>query len=432
MDRHHSSSNREFNPETLALGYGYDPLLSEGSVKPPVFLTSTFQFESAADGKRFFELAYGLEQRRPDETPGLIYSRINNPNLQMFEERLAAWDRTDKGLVFSSGMASISTSLLALLRPGDVVLCSAPVYGGTHFLLEHILPPLGIEYRAVPATCNTVAGMEEAAAAVGADRVRMLYVETPANPSNAMVDIAAISALARKLSEGRDPARRVVTAIDNTFLGPVFQRPADFGADLVIYSATKFIGGHSDLVAGVVTGPEDLITSIGVYRTILGTMPNPFVGWLLLRSLETLSIRMRRQAKSAETLASLLHDHPKVRAVHFPTLLEADSPERQLFERQCTGPGSLIAFDVVGGEESAFAVLDRFEVFRLAVSLGGTESLVEHPMRMTHADVPPELLATFGVTPGMIRMSVGLEHLSDLRRDLLWALEAATRDGSEG
>jgi len=424
MDRHHSSSDREFNPETLALGLGYEPSRSEGSVKPPVFLTSTFQFDSAADGKRFFELAYGLEQRDAGENPGLIYSRINNPNLQIFEERMAAWDRTAKALVFASGMAAISTSLLALLRPGDVVLATAPVYGGTHFLLEHILPPLGIEYRAVLAGLDTAEAMATAAAEVGADRVRMLYIESPANPSNAMVDLAAVSATARALSEGRDPARRVLTVVDNTFLGPVFQRPADFGADLILYSATKFIGGHSDLVAGVVTGPEDLIGQVGVYRTILGTMPNPFTGWLLLRSLETLSIRMRRQAKSATALADLLSDHPKVRAVFFPSLWDEGSAERALWERQCTGAGSLIAFEVDGGEEAAFAVLDRFEVFRLAVSLGGTESLVEHPMRMTHADIPPDLLGTFGVTPGMIRMSVGLEHLSDLRRDLLWALEA--------
>ncbi len=425
MDRHHSSTLHEFNPETLALGYGYDAALSQGAVKPPVFLTSTFQFENAADGKRFFELAYGLEQRRPGEIPGLIYSRINNPNLQIFEERMAAWDRTEAGLVFASGMAAISTSMLALLRPGDVVLTTAPVYGGTHFLLEHILPPLGIEHRAVLAGLDTAADMAAAAAEVGPERVRLLYVETPDNPSNALVDIAAVSALARSLSEGRAPERRVVTAVDNTFLGPVFQRPGAFGADLMIYSATKFIGGHSDLVAGVITGTKELMGAIGVYRTILGTMPNPFVGWLLLRSLETLSIRMRRQAKSAAALATLLAEHPRVRAVRYPTLWSPGSPEHELWKRQCTGAGSLIAFEVEGGEEAAFAVLDRFEVFRLAVSLGGTESLVEHPMRMTHADVPPEQLERYGVTPGMIRMSVGLEHLSDLKRDLSWALDAA-------
>jgi methionine-gamma-lyase len=216
-----------------------------------------------------------------------------------------------------------------------------------------------------------------------------------------------------------------VVVVDNTFLGPVFQRPASLGADLVIYSATKFIGGHSDLVAGIASGPARLIDPINVYRTILGTMAQPFTGWLLLRSLETVSVRMRRQAKSARKLAELLAAHPAVTAVHYPGLLPEGDPQRAIYERQCTGPGSLIAFEVAGGQEAAFRVLDAFEIPRLAVSLGGTESLVEHPMTMTHADVSAEENERFGVTPGLIRMSVGLEHLSDLKRDLLHALGAA-------
>ncbi len=423
MDRKHSKSGKDFNPETLALGYGYRPELSQGSVKPPVFLTSTFQFASAMDGKRFFELAYGLRERQPGEIPGLIYSRLNNPNLQIFEERLAAWDHTEKGAVFASGMAAISTSLLALLRPGDVVLSTAPVYGGTHFLFENILPNYGIEVIQVPGGDHTPARMEAAAERAGRERVRLLFVETPANPSNLLTDIRAVADLAATLSHER--GERVVTAVDNTFLGPVFQRPADHGADLVLYSATKFIGGHSDLVAGVATGSAELIDTIGVYRTILGTMANPFTGWMLLRSLETLSIRMRRQMKNARVLAKLLAEHPKVRAVHYPGLLEEGTEQAAIYARQCTGPGSLIAFEVDGGEEAAFRVLDSFEVCRLAVSLGGTETLVEHPMSMTHADVPPEELELHGVTPGLIRMSVGIEHISDLKRDLLHSLDAA-------
>ncbi len=420
MKKRHSSGDREFNPETLALGYAYDPSLSEGAVKPPVFLTSTFQFDSAQHGKEFFELAYGLRERAPGEVPGLIYSRLNNPNLQIFEQRMAAWDRTERGATFSSGMAAISTAALAFLRPGDRVLCSSPVYGGTHFLLENILPQFGIEAVQVPAGINTPTRMGELARELGG--VRMLYLETPANPSNAMVDIAAVAALGRALSE--ESGRKVITAVDNTFLGPVFQRPATLGADLVIYSATKFIGGHSDLIAGVITGPSALLEPLLSFRTILGTMAAPFTGWMLLRSLETLSIRMRRQAKNARVLAAMLADHPRVTRVNYPTLLPEGSPERAIYTSQCTGPGSLISFEVEGGEEAAFEVLDRFEVFRLAVSLGGTESLVEHPMRMTHADVEPAALEAIGVTPGLIRMSVGIEHLSDLKRDLRYALDA--------
>jgi methionine-gamma-lyase len=420
MDRKHKATGREFNPETLALGLGYDATLSQGAVKPPVFLTSTFQFASAQDGKRFFELAYGLREKDKGEIPGLIYSRLNNPNLQIFEERLAAWDKTDAGAAFASGMAAISTTMMALLRPGDHVISTAPVYGGTHFLLENILPPLGIHGTQVLGGTGAEVRMRAAADDVIPGSVAMLYLETPANPSNALTDIAAVVALADELEQST--GRRPVVAVDNTFLGPVFQRPATQGADLILYSATKFIGGHSDLVAGVVTGRQALMTQIGVYRTILGTMAQPFTGWLLLRSLETVSVRMRRQAKSARKLAQLLADHPKVSRVYYPGLLQPGDPQHDIYGRQCSGPGSLIAFEVEGGEAAAYEILDRFEVYRLAVSLGGTESLVEHPMTMTHADVPPAQLESYGVTPGLIRMSIGLEHISDLRRDLNSAL----------
>jgi methionine-gamma-lyase len=210
--------------------------------------------------------------------------------------------------------------------------------------------------------------------------------------------------------------------VDNTFLGPVFQRPLPLGVDLCLYSTTKFIGGHSDLIAGVVTGRAEVMAAVLESRTILGTMANPFSGWTLLRSLETLSLRMRRQAKNAQSLAELLRDHPAVEPVYFPGLLQKGDPEYPVYRKQCSGPGSLIAFDVRGAREAAYKVLDSFEVFRLAVSLGGTESLVEHPMTMTHSDVPPVELEAHGGGPGLIRMSVGIEHLSDLRRDLLFAL----------
>jgi len=420
MKRTHSSGNKEFNPETLALGYGYDPELSAGSVKPPVFLTSTFQFSSAAEGKRFFELAYGLRKAADGEQTGLIYSRLNNPNLQMFEERMAAWDRSEKGATFASGMAAISTTMLALVEPRSVIVSTSPVYGGTHYLLEHILPRFGVEHRFIPAGDEAPAALERVAEEVGRERVRMVFVETPANPSLVHTDIAAVAAITAGLGSPEAPAGLVV---DNTLLGPVFQRPAPQGADVVVYSATKFLGGHSDLIAGVATGTGRVMDRVLESRTILGTQTSPFNGWLLLRSLETVSVRMRRQAKTARKLALVLADHPRVRNVRYPGLLDPASSQGALFQRQCTGAGSMISFEVEGGEEAAFRVLDRFEVFRLAVSLGGTESLVEHPATMTHADVSPEENAGVGVTPGLIRMSVGLEHRSDLERDLRYALE---------
>ena len=422
MKRKHSDGEKEFNPETLALGYAYEPSRSEMSVKPPVFLTSTFQFESAAEGKRFFELAYGLREPDEGEQQGLIYSRLNNPNLQIFEERMAAWDQTEMGATFSTGMAAISTCVMAFVEPGDVVLSTSPVYGGTHYLFHHVLAKYGVEAHFVPAGDGVAEAMAAVADEVGRERVKVIFLETPANPNLLHSDIAAVSQLARDLSAGRE-GPQVVTMVDNTLLGPIFQRPATLGADVVIYSATKFLGGHSDLVAGLATGSAALMKPIRDLRTILGTVTTPFNGWLLQRSLETVSVRMRRQAKSAKALAKLLAEHPRVTAVAYPSLLAPDDPQHELFERQCTGTGSLISFDVEGGQEAAFAVLDRFEVFRLAVSLGGTESLVEHPMRMTHADVPPEELAALGVNGGTIRLSVGLEHLSDLRRDLRHALK---------
>lgn len=422
MKRKHSDGEKEFNPETLALGYAYDPARSEMAVKPPVFLTSTFQFESAAEGKRFFELAYGLREPDEGEQQGLIYSRLNNPNLQIFEERMSAWDQTEMGATFATGMAAISTCVLAFVEPGDVVLSTSPVYGGTHYLFHHVLAKFGVEARFVPAGDGVAEAMAAVADEVGRERVKVIFLETPANPNLLHSDIAAVSKLAREMSAERE-GPQVVTMVDNTLLGPIFQRPAILGADVVIYSATKFLGGHSDLVAGLATGSTALMKPIRDLRTILGTVTTPFNGWLLLRSLETVSVRMRRQAKSAKALAKLLADHPRVTAVSHPSLLKPGEPQHELFTRQCTGAGSLISFDVEGGEEAAFAVLDRFEVFRLAVSLGGTESLVQHPMRMTHADVPPEELAALGVNGGTIRLSVGLEHLSDIRRDLRHALK---------
>lgn len=423
MDRKHSKGGKDFNPETLALGYGYDPFLSEGAVKPPVFLTSTFQFRNAEAGKRHFELAYGLSEQRPSEIPGLIYSRLNNPNLEVFEHRMAAWDRTESGAVFSSGMAAISTTLLAVLKPGDVIMSSAPIYGGTHFLFEHVLPKFGITTVSTRAGSDMHQRMRMRLSDVGAEKVKMFFLETPANPSNELVDIEAVAGLAKELEA--EHGHPVLTLVDNTLLGPVFQRPAQKGADLVLYSATKFIGGHSDLIAGVVTGSKTWVDQTKIYRTILGTMANPFTGWLLTRSLETMSIRMRRQAKTAKLIAKMLAEHPKVESVQYPGLIQPGHPQYLIYKKQCSGPGSLIAFEVRGGQEAAYRVLNAFEVFRLAVSLGGTESLVEHPMSMTHSDVPPELLGTYGVNPGLIRMSVGLEHAADLEYDLERALEEA-------
>ncbi|HVJ65735.1 MAG TPA: cystathionine gamma-synthase family protein [Bdellovibrionota bacterium] len=411
---------RDLHPETLALGYGYDPKLSEGAVKAPMFLTSTFQFERAEDGKRFFELAYGLREKDPGEVPGLIYSRINNPNVQIFEERMAAWDKVDRSAAFASGMAAITTFFLSTCKPGDVVLYAGPIYGGTFFFFEKILPQFQIRCIEIDGGGLCPATLEAHIHEHGLERVKVVYLETPANPSNVLVDMRAIADVIDRVAT---EAHRPLFAVDNTFLGPVFQCPKDHGVDVVLYSATKFIGGHSDLIAGVVSGPAAVMEAVVGYRSILGTLPSAFDAWLLLRSLETLSVRMKRQARTAQAIAGFLKIHPMVKSVAFPGMEPDGSPEREIYDRQCSGTGSLISFEIHGGEAEAFAVLNRFEVMRLAVSLGGTESLVQHPASMTHSDVPVEIKNRSGITPALIRMSVGLEHEEDLIDDLKQALD---------
>ena len=406
-------------PESLMMGYGYEPAWSEGSLKTPIFQTSTFVFETAEDGKRFFEVAYGLREAEDGEKLGMIYSRLSNPDLEILEDRLRLWDGADKALVFASGMAAISTAILAHVRPGEVIIHSAPLYGGTDHLLAETLPDLGI------LTVEWEPGMtkDEIAARLGAEApdapLAFILIETPANPTLDLFDIEVAADLAREHSTEE---RKVPVAVDNTFLGPVFQHPLEHGADLVIYSATKYIGGHSDLVAGAVLGSSELVAPIAQYRSVLGTMATPLTGWLLMRSLETLSLRMHRQVENAARVAGFLNEHPKVRAVHYLGLLDPDSPAYDVYKRQCLAPGGMIAFEIDGGEHEAFTVLNALRLIKLAVSLGGTESLAEHPATMTHIGVDPAEKEKLGVTESLIRLSVGVEHPDDIIRDLGAAL----------
>ncbi|MDP2958982.1 MAG: cystathionine gamma-synthase family protein [Longimicrobiales bacterium] len=413
--------DHELKPESLMMGYGYKPEWSEGAAKPPIFQTSTFVFASAEEGKAFFEVAYGLREKGPGETTGLIYSRINNPGLEIIEDRLTLWDGAEAAAVFESGMAAISTTIFTFLRPGDVVAFPEPIYGGTEYLFHEILPQFGIEAVCFSAT-EGVAGLERVVAERDrAKRLRMVYVETPANPTNALMDIEACVALARKLSTGE---RRVLVAVDNTFLGPLYQHPLKLGADLVLYSLTKYVGGHSDLIAGACLGSADLVGQVKVTRTIFGTMAGPWTSWLLMRSVETLKLRMTSQMKTARYVADFLVNHPKVVKVHYLGHLKDGDAQHAIYKKQCSGPGGMISFEVRGGEAEAFRFLNALQLIKLAVSLGGTESLVEHPGTMTHSDVPPEDRIRMGITPALVRMSVGVEHYEDLIADLAQALEA--------
>jgi methionine-gamma-lyase len=421
--RYHEKSiaGHEMAPETLMLGYGYDAELSEGSLKPPLFMTSTFVFKNALEGKGFFELAYGLRNPSEGENPGLIYSRINNPNLEVLEDRLAIWDRAEKSLAFASGMAAISTSLWAYLRPGDVILHSEPVYGGTEYLLHNILPSFGIQRVGFMAEGGNEAFQKAADEAAALGKVAAILIETPANPTNGLVDLAYAREQSERFADG---GSRPPVIVDNTFLGPLYQTPLDHGADLTITSLTKYVGGHSDLIAGSCSGAEAWIAPVRGMRTILGTMTDPHTAWLLMRSLETLKIRMTASADNARQVAEFLRGHPRVASVWFLDFLPKDHPDRPIFERQCNSAGSTFSFEIHGGESEAFRVLDALRVFKLAVSLGGTESLASHPSSMTHSDVAPADKIRLGIGDGLIRLSIGIENVQDLIVDLTQALEA--------
>ncbi len=412
-------------PETLMMGYGYDPALSEGAIKAPIFQASTFVFKSAGDGKRFFEVAYGLREKDPDEALGLIYSRINNPNLEILEDRLSVWDAADRTLVFSSGMAAITTAVLAVSRPGDIVIYTAPAYGGTEYLFDRILPRYGIEARAVPAAEGSNAlreAIETAAVEAGprGGRLAAVFVESPANPTNELVDIAQT---ARDLA-ALNQAERPVLAVDNTFLGPLWQRPLALGADLALYSLTKYVGGHSDLIAGACMGRADIMAQVAEMRTIGGSMADPHTAWLLTRSLETLHLRMERSQANAMTLAERLAGHPKVVEVLTAGGALASAEQQRIFAEQCAGPGSTLSIRLDGGEAEAFQFLDSLTLFKLAVSLGGSESLASHPSSMTHSDYTPEAKARCGIGDNLVRLSVGIENVEDLWVDLVQALDS--------
>jgi methionine-gamma-lyase len=412
---------RTLKPESLMMSYGYDPMLSEGAIKCPIFQTSTFVFKTAEDGKAFFELALGLREKGPTEQLGLIYSRLNNPDLEILEDRLTLYDEGEDAAVFQSGMAAIATGLLAYLRPGDVLLHSDPVYGGTDYWIKHWLPEFGIEVVGFPAGVPMVQLTPGLRERLGGKRVPVILVETPANPTNSLVDIEGVVELARCLGT---PDARPVVMVDNTFLGPLWQHPLKHGADLVIYSATKFIGGHSDVVAGAVVGRQEVVKKILTLRTFMGTTAGPWTGWLLLRSLETVKMRMTAQMKNAQYVASFLAEHPKVKSVNYLGLMPEDHPMYPVYRKQCVAPGSLISFEIEGGEREAFQFLNALQLINLAVSLGGTESLAEHPATMTHADVSPEEREALGITPALVRISVGVEDYQDLIADVEQALNA--------
>ena len=415
--------NRDLSPATLMMGYGFDPMLSEGSLKPPIFLTSTFAFESAAAGKRHFE---GITGKRPGGADGLVYSRFNGPNQEILEARLAVWDEAEEGLVFSSGMSAIATLLLAYVNQNDVIVHSGPLYAATETLIARILSRFGATYIDFPAEATReemdaiLASARDMAAQQGG-KVAMVYLESPANPTNALVDVEAMRAAVDAAFADADA--RPPIAIDNTFLGPLWSRPLGHGADVVIYSLTKYAGGHSDLVAGGVLGAKRWLTPVRMMRNTIGTICDPNTAWMLLRSLETIELRMERAGQNAEKVCAFLRDHPKVSGLGYLGFLP-DGRQKDIFDRHCTGAGSTFSVFVKGGEAEAFRFLDALQIAKLAVSLGGTETLASAPAAMTHLSVPDERKAAMGITDNLVRVSIGIEDPDDLIADFAQALDA--------
>ena len=410
---------RKLRPSTLMMGHGFDPALSEGSLKPPIFLTSTFVFPNAAAGKRHFE---GVTGKRPGGAEGLVYSRFNGPNQEILEDRLAVWEEAEDALAFSSGMSAIATLFLSMVKPGDTIVHSGPLYAATETLINRILGRFGVHWLDFPAGA-TRAEIDAVMSKAASGNVALIYLESPANPTNALVDVEAVAASRDAIFAGKD---KPPIAIDNTFLGPLWAQPLKQGADIVVYSLTKYAGGHSDLVAGGVLGSKAHINTIRSMRNTIGTITDPHTAWMLLRSLETLELRMSRAGENALKVCTWLRDQPKVEKVGYLGFLEGGEDERQadIYRRHCTGAGSTFSLYLKGGEAEAFAFLDALKIAKLAVSLGGTETLASHPAGMTHLSVPEARKQALGITDNLVRISIGVEDADDLIADFEQALAA--------
>lgn len=405
--------------ETVVISKGYDPLKYNGAVKPPIFLTSTYKFKNAEEGESFIRVALGLDKGEE----GFVYSRFSNPNFDIVEERLSLLEGAEAAAIFGSGMAAITSTLLAFVKNGDFIFYTNPVYGGTEFLFKEFFEKMGVSTIHARAGSETPKLMEEKIKS-HKDKLKgrsvILYIETPANPNNVMVDIEAIVKIRDSLK--REGINAKVIA-DNTFMGPIFQSPLEQKVDIVLYSATKFIGGHSDVIAGAALGSKEDIYKVKGIRGMIGTNGNPFDAWLMSRSLETVHIRMQRQMENATKIAEFLSKHPKVERVIYPELYDKKSEQYKIYKKQCKGPGSLISFYIKGGKKEAYKVLNNVKLCKLAVSLGGTESLIEHPKAMTHSEVDQQTLKDAEITDNMIRLSVGIENYQDLINDLKSALD---------
>jgi cystathionine beta-lyase/cystathionine gamma-synthase len=420
LKRH--DSTHEFRTATQVLMRGYDPKLSLGSARPAVFRSSTYVFETPEAAERAFSLMAGRARPAPGEDTPHIYARFNHPNAELVEDHLVPLEAGGAvAAVFNSGMAAIMTSILSVVNPGDSVLYTVPIYGGTQSLLTQFLEPFGI--TCVPVTGGDCAAWETAVRQT--ENLRVILIETPANPTLRMTDIAGTVACAKQRASSDGGAAPLVM-VDNTFLGPVFQHPLTLGADLCVYSATKFLGGFSDLIAGAVIGRDAaLMQAIKARRALFGNILPPDECWMLDGRLPTVVLRMTRASKNAQRIAETLHAskvaHKTIAKLYYPTLF-TDPDQIRIRDQQCDFPGSLLSIDLKGGKQAAFEFLRHLRISRNAVSLGGVETLACHPKTTTHSAVPEDELQLAGITDGLVRVSIGIEDWRDLLADFEQAL----------
>jgi methionine-gamma-lyase len=392
--------NRSNGFATRAIHLGYDPALNDGSLTPPVHLTSTFAFDTVEQGAAIFA----------GQTSGYIYSRISNPTLDLLERRVADLEGAEAGLALASGMGAITAVLWTFLSPGDEIVTDTTLYGCTFSFMRHGLAKWGVTITHVDLTDH------EAVKKAISPRTRIVYFETPANPNMRLVDIAAVAVIAHEAG--------AMVVVDNTYATPVLTRPVELGADIVVHSATKYMGGHGDLVGGMAVGRSEDIAQVRIVgmKDMTGAVMAPFNAMLVLRGLKTLKLRMQRHCESAMVIARALAMHPAVSVVHYPGL--ESFPQHDLAARQMPGFGAMIAFELDGGLAAGMAMMNRLQLIRRAVSLGDAESLIQHPASMTHSTYTPEERAAHGIPEGLIRLSVGLEEVQDILADLCQALDA--------
>ncbi|UCD05899.1 MAG: aminotransferase class I/II-fold pyridoxal phosphate-dependent enzyme [candidate division WOR-3 bacterium] len=382
--------------ETDVVHGGQHPDKHTGALSPPIYQTSTFVFRDADHGARLFK----------GEEPGHIYTRISNPTIELLASKIALLESAQAGSVFASGLAAIFNVVVSTVKSGENVVSDDTIYGGTYTLFKNVLPDLGIKVTFVDAT-----DIDQVEAAVN-EQTKLLFIETPANPTLKIIDIARCVDSAH--------SKGIPLCVDNTFATPYLQRPIGLGADIVVHSATKYFGGHGDIIGGVVVGTQDFVKNMWKRAKDIGASLSPFNAWLILRGLKTLAVRMDRHCSNAQKIVEFLTKHDRVEHVYYPGL--ESHPGYEVACRQMNGFGGMVGFDVKGGKEAGKAIMNSVKLCTLAVSLGDVDTLIEHPGSMTHSGYSESELLESGIKPGFVRLSVGLEHPDDIIDDLDLAL----------